>query len=46
MKLNYWMVAAGVLYLGATIQEVLYGSKTLAGVYFCYAISGFLLATV
>ena len=44
--MNWWMVAAGLLYLGATGNEIARQSYPLAGVYLCYAIASFLLGGV
>ena len=46
MRLNYFMVAAGVLYAGATVQELLKHSYLMAVVYAAYSISAFALALV
>ena len=46
MRLNYFMLAAGVLYAGATVQELLKHSYLMAVVYAAYSISAFALALV
>ena len=46
MRLNYFMVAAGVLYAGATVQELYYNRYLMAIVYAAYSISAFALALV
>ena len=46
MRLNYFMIAAGVLYAGATVQELYYNRYLMAIVYAAYSISAFALALV
>ncbi len=41
---NWFMVAGGILELGACIQAAWMGMWKLAGVYACYAIVSFLIA--
>ena len=46
MRLNYFMIAAGILYAGATIQEFLQGRYLMVVIYAAYSISAFALALV
>lgn len=44
--MNIFMLCSGTLYLGATAWEMLWGSRLMAGIYLCYALSAYLLAFV
>ena len=45
-NVNWFMLAAGGLYTGAAVLEFARHRPLMAGVYVCYAVSGWLLAFI
>lgn len=44
--MNWIMVAAGILMLGAMTWELMFGNPKLAGIYLSYGVANFILATM